>query len=157
MLSSFFSVSHNSNLLLTDQFLPAIRCIIFSKYNFSTFRTYRLLNFAIVRHRTLEIKRCINNSVLILGFCFCYVCVCVCVCACVRVNWCVRVSVFATNVLLVFIITITISFGLRPPSSGTNIEYTNGNIAKLTTDPLLEHHEYNSKKEKQMIQHRILC
>jgi hypothetical protein len=42
-----------------------------------------------------------------------------------------RMSVFATISLLVFLI-ITICFGLRPSSSETNIEYTNGNFAKLT-------------------------
>jgi hypothetical protein len=67
----------------------------------------------------------------------------------VCVNWCMRVS--TTTVLLVFIITITTCFGLRPSSSETNIEYANGNFAKLTTDLFLEHcffllirHEYYS-------------
>jgi hypothetical protein len=34
-----------------------------------------------------------------------------------------------------FIITTTTCFDLRPSSGGTNIEYTNGNFAELTTDP----------------------
>jgi hypothetical protein len=55
------------------------------------------------------------------------------------VNLCVRVSAFLTAVLLVFIITTTTCFSLRPYTGGTNIEDTNGNFAKLTTDPLLEH------------------
>jgi hypothetical protein len=38
-----------------------------------------------------------------------------------------KVSVFTTTVLLVFIITTTTCFGLRPSSGGINIEYTNGN------------------------------
>jgi hypothetical protein len=46
-----------------------------------------------------------------------------------------RVSLFATIVFIVFIIATT-CFGLRPSSGGTNIEYTNGNFANLTTDQL---------------------
>jgi hypothetical protein len=42
----------------------------------------------------------------------------------VYISWCMRLSVFATIVLLVFIITTTTCFGLRPSSSGTYIEYT---------------------------------
>jgi adenylosuccinate lyase len=37
------------------------------------------------------------------------------------ISWCMRVSVFATIVLLVFIITTTSCFGLRLTSGGTNI------------------------------------
>jgi hypothetical protein len=54
-------------------------------------------------------------------------------------TWYMRGSVFTTKVLLVFIITTTTCYGLRPSSGGTNIEYTNGDFAKLITDPLLEH------------------
>jgi hypothetical protein len=54
-------------------------------------------------------------------------------------NWCKRESVYATFVLEVFIITTTTCFGLHPSSSGKNIEYTNGNFAKLITDPFFEH------------------
>jgi hypothetical protein len=38
-----------------------------------------------------------------------------------------------------FIVTATTCFGLRPSSGRTNMQYTSGNFAKLTTDPLLEH------------------
>jgi hypothetical protein len=55
-----------------------------------------------------------------------------------ELHWCMRVSVFATVVLQAFIVTTTTCFSLRPSSGGINIEYTNGNFAKLIVDALLE-------------------